>query len=356
MLIEDQGIRKIRQLEAVNSYSGKYHSLLKCAPRFGKIKVTLDIFKRDLIKKALIAIPRLDIKDSWEKDKEKWGWDGEIEYTTHRSLHKVSINNYDILVIDEIHECSSNQLCSVKKINPKKVLALSGTITKKTQEEISNLADIDVCYDYPIEQAVEEGILCDYEIFIHKVALDNSKLLPNKRTEKKQFEILKNAYSKLEKEKKDSFFVYLKQISLIQNSIAKMEKTKELLSSFSGKRVLCFCGVTEIADKLGYPVYHSKNKEKGVLSNFCNGKGNCLVTIKMAQSGLTIVPINIGLINYTSGNPEDTAQKICRFLGLEYDNPEKKASIHIVVSDEDFEIDRISTALMFFDKEKVKYI
>ena len=120
---------------------------------------------------------------------------------------------------------------------------------------------------------------------------------------------------------------------------------------------MVFCGVTQVADSLGIPVYHSKAREKDLFLDFCVGGGNVnqLATIKMMQAGITINPINKGIINYMSGNPEDSAQKICRFLGLEYNNPDKKAEIHIVSSNEDFEISRLKTGLAFFDQSKIKW-
>lgn len=348
-------IRNIRQQEAIDSYTGNYWAMIKAAPRFGKCKVTIEILRKFNMNKILICIPRVDIKESWENDMEKWGWSGDVTYTTFRSLHKVK-DKYDLVIIDEIHECSPNQLKAIKLLKAKKLLALSGTITQKTEKEIADLADIYPSYEYTIEQAVEEGILCDYTITLHKVKLDDTKPLHRGRSEKAKFFALEKAIEKAKKEEKDTFFLYLQQIQLIQGSISKMEKTKDLLMVYREQRVLGFCGTTEIADQLGAPVYHSKKREKGILEEFCKGKGSPhLITIKMAQAGLTIVPINIGLINYTSGNPEEMAQKICRFLGFEYDNPEKKAEIHIVISDEKFETDRISTALMFFNKEKIKY-
>ncbi len=348
-------MREERQEEAVNSYTGNYWSLIKAAPRFGKIKVSIEIFKKLGMKKILVCLPRVDIKNSWEDDIKKWGWDGDVTYSTFRSLHKVK-DKYDIVVIDEIHECSSNQLMAIKKLKPDKLLALSGTITKKRERKIGDLADIHVCYDYSIEQAVEEGILCDYEIFIHTVPLDDKIRQYNGKTEKGKFGALVKKIEELLQEDKDTFYLYLQQIQIIQNSTSKMQKTRELLEMYDDKRILCFCGVTAIADQLDRPVYHSKNKEKGILKDFCDGKGKHLITIKMAQAGLTITPIDMGVINYTSGNPEDTAQKICRFLGLEYNNLDKKAIIHIVICDEEFERERIATSLMFFDEEKIKYI
>lgn len=93
------GIREIRQQEAVDSYSGNYHSLILAAPRMGKTKVAIDIFRKLGIKKALICIPRLDIIESWKNDVEKWNWDGELIFTTHRSMGNAK-DKGDIVVVD----------------------------------------------------------------------------------------------------------------------------------------------------------------------------------------------------------------------------------------------------------------
>lgn len=138
-----------------------------------------------------------------------------------------------------------------------------------------------------------------------------------------------------------------------------MNKTRQLIQKYPDDRLLVFCGVTEIADKLGIPAYHSKAKEKELFLDFCVGGAggtNQLATIKMMQAGVTINPINKGIVNYMSGNPEDSAQKICRFLGFEYNNPSKKAEVHIVSTNEPFELVRLKTGLAFFDQSKITYL
>ena len=231
-------------------------------------------------------------------------------------------------------------------------------MTQKTRNELYDNLTLDVCYKYTINQGVDEGILTDYDMYIHQVRLDNKKPLyrtskGRSYTEKGYFDL----YTYIRKDAKMKHFIDMKLINIIQNSYSKMMKTKELLGKFSRERVLVFCGVTKVADNLGIPVYHSKKKEEEIFSSFCGGvKYNQLATIKMMQAGITVLPINKGIINYMSGNPEDSAQKICRFLGFEYDNPEKKAEIHIISTDEVFETDRLKTGLLFFDDRKIHHI
>lgn len=358
-----ENIREIRQQEAVDSFGNQ--GVLKAAPRFGKIKTTIDIMKKKDPKRVLICFPRVDIKDGWENDFEKWGYKPEnVVYTTFRSLKKEHTNVWDFVVIDEIHEASRAQLKEMRRFvdTKKPVIGLSGTITNKTEREIFTFADLALFYDYSIERAVNEGILTDYQIIVHKVPLSTlatSKYKDKKGkylSEKQKLDRYLYVQSGMSKTQPSYFHIDLKIIALFQGSLAKKRKTIELLEKFKDERVLIFCGLTEIADELGIPVYHSKAKEKQIFNDFCNGKGNHLATIKMAQAGVTVLPIDKGIINYTSGNPEDSAQKICRFLGLEYNTPNKKAEIHIICADEPFEIGRIKTALQFFDDDKIQFI
>lgn len=355
-------IREIRQQEAVDSYYPGGKGIIGACPRFGKIKVSIDIMRRDNPKKVLIAYPRTDIKTSWLNDFKYWGFDGSrVTFTTHQSMKKIT-EKPDLIIIDEIQEASYNELKSmVPLVKSVPTFGLSGTMTEKTTDEIFYTLGLRVCYEYSIEQGVKEGILSDYQIIIHKVPLSTRVTGKYKDkykkpiSEKRKFDNYAYVREKLKKDKKDYFFLEKNMISLLQSSESRRDKTVELLQQFKGERVLVFCGLAEIADSLGIPAYHSKNKDKQLFEDFCNGIGDHMVTIHMMQSGITIKPISKGIMNYTSGAPESSAQKICRFLTKEYNYPDKLAEIHMTVSDEEFELGRLKTALMFFSKSKIKY-
>lgn len=333
---------------------------MNCAPRFGKIKTTIEILKEIDVDKILIAFPRNDIAEGWRSDFKKWGYkNANITFTTFRSLKNHVKEHWDFFIIDEIQEASAKQLEMMYSIvlnSP--TIALSGTITGKTEKQIMKHTGMEICYKYTIDQAVEEGILTDYDIYIHLVDLDNKTKIysKNTKTEKRYFDAIS-----FTKEKMDSasqkWFMELKQIKILQNSLAKVNKTKELINKYEDQRLLIFTGLTEIANQLEVPVYHSKSRDRQVFLDFCNGINyKHLATVNMMQAGITILPINKGLVNYISGAPENTAQKICRFLGFEYATPDKKASIHIISSREKFELNRIKTALSFFNGDKIHYI
>jgi superfamily II DNA or RNA helicase len=359
-------IREQRQEEAVNAFlTSDRRTIINACPRFGKIKVAFEIAKKLGVTSVWLIAPRNDIFEGWKNDMVKFNYQMPIMVSsTFAGIKNIDTNFLpDLVIIDEPHELSVNQQITLAQkmtyyLGP--VLGLTGTLTNKTKIELYDNLNLDTCYTYSINTGVEEGILVDYQMFIHKVGLDNThKYLGAKRqyTEKKWFDTA--MYLKEETHNpKTKHLMNLRAISTIQNSIGKMNKTIDLLKKFKDERVLVFCGVTEIADNLGIPVYHSKAREKELFLDFCvGGPGgtNQLATIKMMQAGVTINPINRGIVNYMSGNPEDSAQKICRFLGLEYDNPGKAAEIHIVSTNEDFELSRLRTGLAFFDQSKIQY-
>ena len=144
--------------------------------------------------------------------------------------------------------------------------------------------------------------------------------------------------------------ILLINLLIIPTRVSASTEAYQKIWTEQGSPLLVNC--LALKEKLAEKLY-SEFSEKEIFNSFCNGEGNHLATIKMMQSGITILPISLGIINYMSGNPEDSAQKICRFLGIEYDNLNKKAEIHIRCSKTDFEKKRIETALMFFDENKI---
>lgn len=356
-------IRDERQKEFAQKWirNGKF-GILNLCPRFGKIRTTINILKELKPKSIIIAYPDTKIKESWESEFKQMKYKNEnIQYTTHLSLHKYQEEEFDLVVIDEIHLLSEAQIEAARTLlehNPC-VLGLTGTLSRWTEETLAQELNLMVVAHYPIEQAIDEGVIVDYEITVVQVPLDNTRKQNYKgkiRTEKAQFEAYGWVIGQMERQNKPTMFLRLARMRIIQNSIAKMEKTRELIKKHKDERVLVFCGVTKISDQLGIPVYHSKAGEKETFEAFANGKGNHLAVIKIGNTGVTYKPLNRVIINYFDSNGENLAQKINRCMAMEYNNPDKKAQIYIVCSTEDVERKWLKSALEFFDKSKIKYI
>jgi len=355
-------LRDKRQKEFADVWlkHGKF-GILNLCPRFGKIYTTINILEQLPSNiNVLIAYPDLKIKQSWEEDfKARKYKNPHVTYTTHLSLKKHLAIPYDLIVLDEVHLLSEAQIEVVKELEYKHMLGLTGTLSNWTEKTLNEELGLHVLATYPIEQAIEEGVIVDYEITVITTPLDDMTKFNYKgkwKTEKKQFDAYGWVINQLDLKGQNAMFVRLARMRIIQNSIAKLALTKRLLEQHKDERILVFCGVTAIADALGIPVYHSKAGDKDVFENFANGDGNHLAVVRIGNTGVTYKPLNRVIINYFDSNGENLAQKINRCMAMEYNTPDKKAHIYIVSSTEDVEKKWLRSALEFFDHKKIKYV
>jgi hypothetical protein len=357
-----KSIRDLRQEEFAKVWLKNKHGILLLAPRFGKIRTSIIALEKLKPESILIAYPDNKIKESWEADFRASGFDDSIvTYTTHLSLKKYADQSFDVVIIDEIHLLSEAQIEVCKDLFDVngQILGLTGTLSSWTERTLEEELDLHVLATYPIEKAIEEGVIVDYEIHVIRVPLDNVTLQDykgKKKTEKKQFDALTWVINKLQNSGSDTMFMRLARMRLIQSSLAKVKATKALLDKHADERVLVFCGVTKIADGLGIPSYHSKSTEKKIFEDFAEGKGNHLAVVKIGNTGVTYKPLNKVIINYFDSNAENLAQKINRCMAMEYNTPDKKAHIYIVSTTEPTELKWLKKALEFFDETKIKYI
>ena len=356
-------LRDQRQKEFAQVWLDKRWGILNLCPRFGKIYTTINILEQmDKNTSILIAYPDAKIKDSWVEDfKTRKYTNTNITYTTHLSLHKHETNSFDLVIIDEIHLLSDNQLdvCENLFDYNKQVLGLTGTLSTWTETEIWERLRLPVLANYSIKQAIEEGVIVDYQITVLKVPLDTSTPITIKgksRTEKKHFDACSWVIQSLDEQGKNTMMLRLKRMRLIQGSTAKLNMTKAVLNKYADERILVFCGTTDIADSLGIPSHHSKSSDKEAFKKFAEGEGNHMAVVKIGNTGVTYKPLNKVILNYFDSNAENLAQKVNRCMAMEYNNPDKKAQIYIISTNEPVEEKWLNKALEFFDKDKIKVV
>jgi superfamily II DNA or RNA helicase len=358
-----KSIRDLRQEEFAQMWlDSDRRKILNLCPRFGKIRTSILALEKINPESILIAYPDNKIRDAWQADFEELGFDDSIvTYATHLSLKKYADLSFDVVIIDEIHLLSEAQIEVCKDLFDVngQILGLTGTLSSWTERTLEEELDLHVIAHYPIEKAIEEGVIVDYEIHVIRVPLDNVTLQDYKgkqKTEKKQFDALTWVVNKLQNSGSDTMFMRLARMRLIQSSLAKVKATRALLEKHADERVLVFCGTTAVADNLGIPSYHNKSKEKAIFEDFAEGEGNHLAVVKIGNTGVTFSKLNRVIINSFDSNPENLTQKIFRCMAMDYDNLEKKAYIYIVTTTEPIELTWLSRALDLFDKDKIFYL
>jgi superfamily II DNA or RNA helicase len=286
-----KSIREVRQKEWCETFLKEERGILYICPRAGKTRVAINIMMNLKNPKVLISYPNLSIEASWKEEFKIMKYNSKnVTFCTHLALNKYVKNDFDLIIIDEIHLLSENQIKSFKSFINYRVLGLTGTMSNWTEMTITRELNLSVISRYSIEQAIEEGIITDYRIIVNTVPLDNTvKILYGKkwRTEKQQFDAISYVIPKV----KDPKFLRISRMRIIQKSIAKVNLTKKLLKQYSNDRVLIFCGLIDIAEKIGCPVYHSKSTDKNILDDFASGNGNQLAVVKLGNTGTTYKPL-----------------------------------------------------------------
>jgi superfamily II DNA or RNA helicase len=342
-------IRNIRQKEFGKVAMDKKRGLLHLTSRFGKIRTCFSFIKPTDV--VLVIYPKLPIKDSWIEEAKICNFNiSNFTFTSTASLKKYVLNSYDWVIWDEPQEVLlPNFLGVMQKVCKQNhnVIGLSGSLSERTQNAIFQSLGLRVIAEYTTNQAIAEGVVTDYRIYIKYVELEKDKKAEYKRL---GFSIQSAQESNKHKIVK---FLALRRMRLLYSSRNKLEETLKLIDATRGKRFILFSHLTKFADSLGIPVYHSKNKDKEILEQFKNGTINELATLDMVGTGVSFKNLNRAIVATFTSNSEELYQRINRITAIEMNNPDKIARVCILCLKDTQEEVWLEKSLKLFDKNKI---
>lgn len=189
--------------------------------------------------------------------------------TIHNRLDKIDPHFFDFIVVDECHYCLANTW--TKTINHFKntpVLGLTATPYRTDGMELTNLFD-KIVFEYPIEQAIQEGNLCEISAqrIRTEISLDNVRTTAGELNSKDlrvvdnpiRNKLIVDSYEKYAKGRKFLFFG------------VDVEHTKNVCLEFKkrGYNVAYIVGEDEESVR--------KNKIRALKSGRLDGATNCMV-------------------------------------------------------------------------------
>lgn len=346
----------------------KFQGIVDCSPRVGKSRILILALKQ-LKKKIpiLITYPTNNIKDSWEEEFEKWNYNNDhIDLLNQRSLHtltKKELNSYKVIISDECHSLSSNQLSILSSFKGR-ITGLSGSINKDTKDRLEAILGLTTVYHYSVAEAVEDEIIADYRIKIITLSLDNtkkyiqagSKAKPFKTTEEADYKYLTRqfiqaaAVAKKDPSKEGWVKSILgKRARAVYGYQSKIDLCKKLLTTLEGK-VLVFTGLTS-NDIVPYK-YDSKQGEDN-LNLFKEGKINHLQVVERLSMGQTIPNLKTGVFHQLKSNSELMLQKALRMCNYEDGIP---ATIYILCYENTNDEKWVQKAVSMLDQSKIEYL
>lgn len=313
--------------------------LVQLPTGYGKTLIAIKNIAKHLdTGKFLFCVPKVDLIANAQKDFIKHGFSHLIErgdFICYASAHNYVGKNYDIIVLDEIHNAVSDlRTSSIEQINAPYVIGLSATIDEETRELLNNIRPQWYDYKKTLQQAFSEGVLKKPEIVYIDVHLDNKiarnkfKLYNNKEviyTDRQYYEALCSSitYWRERFQQTGEPFAANKMKSLgkqRQTFLAdcKEEAVKQLIQSLGNNRFICFCGSVAQAKRLGpketCSSHTSKKGNEELIEKFNSKEINRLFAKDMLKEGTNLIDTDYGILIQPGNKEKDFIQMLGRTL------------------------------------------
>ena len=310
--------------------------------------------------KVLVVAPKLSIFESWKDDAAKFNISvTNIEFTTYLSLNKFNPNDYDMLVLDECHSLLYTHEIFLANFTGR-ILGLTGTPPRYVKSEKGEMVAkyCPVQYKYITDDAVDDDILNDYRIIVHKMPIStrNNMLVETKASkfytsERKNYEYWTKRIMDSQSKKQEQIASVMRMRALMEFR-TKEDYAKKLLQDIEDKCIV-FCNTQDQADRICKYSYHSTNPEsEDNLQQFKDGNIDELSCVMQLNEGVNIPNLRAGIIMHAYGNERKASQRIGRLLRL---NPDDTAYIHILCYSGTVDERWVMEALKDLDDRKIKY-
>ena len=254
------------------------------------------------------------------------------------------------IVIDEVHHSGSPEFSKVFGINAKYRLGLSAT-PERMWDDQGNQLIFDyfgpTVYEYDIESAIKDKVLCQYHYFIHPVALtqderENFQIITQKII--KLTSVARNKYPHLKTKNTIEVLLYLlqnrnslgytlqnlflKRIEILKKAVSKKDALRKIIRNSDLKRCLIYCNdlqhldefkkilFDEGCDSKKYSSEIDPLQRKKIIEDFCNelnGK-QFLVAVKCLDEGVDLPACDSAILVSSSRSTREFIQRRGRIL------------------------------------------
>ena len=348
------------QMEALAATDGKRLSSVVLGTGVGKTLVGLTHMDRNTtpLMRCLVVAPKKAIFQSWKDDAAKFDMHhllGRIVFTTYLSLNKHDPKDYDIVYLDEMHSLLDSHR-GFLQLYKGKILGLTGTPPKRGYSEKGKLVQefCPVVYTFKADDAIENGILNDYQIVVHELRLSREKNYQVTMRNKSYMTDEESNYiywsRRIDVGGGNMHMIRVMRMKALMEYPSKEKYTKILMDNIQTKCIV-FANTQAQADKLCEYSYHSNNPQSEEnLLKFKSGEITKLSTVLQLNEGVNIPNLKQGIIMHAYGNERKAAQRIGRLLRL---NPDDKAIVHILCYMDTVDEKWVKDALEGFDQTKI---
>jgi len=309
--------------------------------------------------KVLVVAPKKSIFQSWIDDAGKFNKEHllkRITFSTYLSINKHDPDGYQAVYLDECHSLLNSHR-NFLQLYKGKILGLTGTPPKRSYSEKGKMVNefCPVVFKFKADDAIENGILNDYQIIVHKIDLSIDKNYTVNFKNKKSFltsEEQNYVYwsKRIDVGSGNMHILRVMRMKAMMEYPSKEKYTKALLQSIPTKCIV-FANTQAQADKLCKYSYHSNNVDsESNLEMFKDGLIDKLSCVLQLSEGVNIPELRQGIIMHSYGNERKASQRIGRLLRL---NPNEKSIVHILCYVNTIDEKWVKDSLEEFDQSKI---
>jgi superfamily II DNA or RNA helicase len=312
---------------------------------------------------VLVVAPKRAIQKTWMDECIKHGMpqlQPMLNFTTYLSLKKIDLSKYQLIILDECHNLLFSHGANLNKYKGP-IIGISGTPPKRQQSEKGKMVEkyCPIKFRFHTDDAVDNGILNDYQIIVHVLDLDTRKNFYQESrkggyytSEAATYSYWTNAIENASPGK-DAQMKRILRMKAMMTFPSKDEYAKQLFNYIQDK-VILFANTKEQASKLCQHSFISGNKDSDAnLILFKEGKITKLSCVLQLNEGINIPDLKQGIIMHAYGNERKSAQRLGRILRL---NPNETGIIHILCYDNTVDVTWVKSALEAYDQSKIRWV
>lgn len=225
-----------------------------------------------------------------------------------------------MLIADEVHNVGAGTFRNIMREDIRYRLGLSATPVRPHDEEgTEHVLDYfgGVVFEFGLKDAIDAGILCEYDYHVCPVLLDHE--------EYKEFKVLSaRIASNRESATGTANFWSIKRGEILKSASAKIPQLKSIAKEHDLRRGMIYCAdiehATEAAGLLataGLRVarYSSDDHDrKQLLTSFAKNDIECLVAVKCLDEGVDVPSCSVGVILASDTSERQFVQRRGRIL------------------------------------------
>lgn len=355
--------RDERQDESVKKWlQNKGKATVVAATGVGKTRIAIKTIQRVRQKypllSVLVLVPTELLKNQWLEELDRWGVGINTEVKVMMGASKKEYN-CDLLIIDEAHRINSEIIANVfEVVHYKLILGLTATFERLDGRHEILAKYAPVCDTITIEEALLNNWVSKYKDYVVLIDVDDIDVYKNYNKEfTEHFEFFQFDFNKalsmigpqglrnrlayrdeICKGDKSMKKEVLKSITyhatgfiraiqnrkkFVQNHPEKLRLAEEIIKYRPNTKIITFSANTKMAESFStgfvYTGKEGKKKNRMTLEEFSNLPEGCLHSVKLAEEGMNLPDLSVGIMLGVNSSKTKAIQTLGRVIRLSKD-------------------------------------